>query len=218
MAYRQFTFTKGEYYHIYNRGIDKRKIFFSKGDWNHFQKLLFLRNSKKHTKATRVQSVALDTLDIGDTLVDIIAYALMENHFHLLLREKAQGGISKFMQKFSTAYSLYMNIKYNRSGSLMCSPFRAKHVDSDEYFRWLVSYIHMNPIDQIESEWQENGIQDKKAALKFLREYKYSSYPDYFVGERDESLILNKEALPINIDNLEDLSEMLEQVGQYQFN
>ncbi len=214
-------FEPNNFYHVYNRGIDKRKIFFSKGDWTHFQRLLYIRNinSSRKINLSRIKNESLRRVFQGSpgTLVDIIAYAFMDNHFHLLLKEKQKGGVSRFMSKLLTSYAMYMNKKYNRTGPLMCRPFRAKHVDGDEYFRWLISYIHMNPIDQIEPSWEESGIADKKGVMKFLQKYKYSSYYDYFVGERDESLILNKAALPIDIDNLENLSEMLEQVGQYEF-
>ncbi len=218
---RDVIFNVGEFYHVYNRGVDKRKIFFSNGDWAHFQRLLYIRNtdSKVKLNLSRIKNESIRLVFHGSpgTLVDVVAYAFMENHFHLLLQEKVEGGISKFMSRLLTSYSMYMNKKYDRTGPLMCKPFRAKYVDSDEYFRWLISYIHMNPIDQIESGWKENGIVDKKAAMKFLKEYNYSSYSDYFVGERDESLILNKKALPTDIDNLEDLSEMLNEIGQYEF-
>jgi len=135
---------------------------------------------------------------------------MMPNHFHLLLLEKQEGGISAFMQKLLTSFSMYMNKKYDRTGPLMCRPFRAKHVDSDGYFRWLISYIHMNPVDQVEPDWKEVGISDMSKVSKFLKEYKYSSYRDYFGTKRDESLILNKEILPIEINDVEDLSEMLD--------
>lgn len=216
---RQIPFEVGEFYHVYNRGIDKRKIFFSTGDWMHFQRLLFISNddSSKRIRLDRIKNLTLSEiaeLKIGDELVDIVAYAMMPNHFHLLLTEKVEGGIVKFMQKFMTAYVMYMNRKYDRTGGLMCRPFRAKHVDSDEYFRWLISYIHMNPVDQVEPDWKDNGLSNKKEAFKFLKKYRYSSYRDYFVLKRDEALVLNKGALPINIEDLENLSEMLNTLAE----
>lgn len=208
---RYVPFTTGEYYHIYNRGVDKKKIFFSKGDWDHFQKLLFLRNGTKHLKVSRVQGAPLDTLCIGDSLVDICAYALMPNHFHLLLHEKSEGGITKFMSKLLTAFSMYMNKKYNRTGPLMCRPFRAKHIDSNEYYMWLISYIHANPIELIENEWKERGVQDFRKVKKYIDEYKYSSYVDYFSSKRAESSIINKSALLIDAAELEEISEIINQ-------
>jgi len=212
---RNFNFVEGNFYHVYNRGIDKRKIFFSGGDWDHFQKLLFLRNGTKHVKASRVQRLPLDIRSKGENLVDICAYTLMPNHFHILVYEKSEGGTSKFMSKLLTAYSLYMNIKYERTGPLMCRPFRARYVNSDEYLRWLFAYIHLNPVELMEDMWKENGIQNQQKVREFLREYRYSSYTDYFIGERDESKILNKAVLPIAVNDLEDTISM---VKEYQAN
>ncbi len=218
---RQTPFEVGEFYHIYNRGIDRRKIFFSTGDRIHFQRLLYICNDSTNYRyrLDRIKKLSLHEikkLRNKNEYVDIVAYVMMDNHFHLLLKEKRENGITEFMRKFMTSYVMYMNRKYNRTGALMCRPFRAKHVDSDEYFRWLISYIHMNPIDQVEPRWKKDGVSDKRKALEFLQKYRYSSYRDYFILNRDESLILNKEALPIDIKDLENLSEMFEVVSEYE--
>ncbi|MCD5384607.1 MAG: transposase, partial [Candidatus Pacebacteria bacterium] len=230
---RHVPFEEGEYYHVYNRGVDKRKIFFSEGDWNHFMWLLFARNSEGHIRAPRKKpqangqrgSLTILPMDANrETLVDICAYALMDNHFHLLLKEKQEGGISKFMGKLLTAFALYMNTKYDRTGPLMCRPFRAKHIDSDEYLRWVISYIHLNPVDQVEPKWKEFGVSSLKETQEFLSKYKYSSYSDYFtIGQRgslttrQEGAIINKDALPIDISDLDNLKEMLEEYSSHAY-
>lgn len=207
---RRTSFSVGEYYHIYNRGVDKRKIFFSSGDWKRFQFLLFLRNSENTLKPERVAQEPWNAIDRGDTLVDICAYSLMPNHFHLLVRENQEGGITKFMMRFGTSFSMYMNKKYERTGPLMCRPFRAKHVGSDEYFRWLVSYIHANPVELVEEEWKKKLVKAPKESAQFLNEYVYSSYYDYFIErERQEGLILNKDILPFPADELYSVESML---------
>ena len=212
MGNRKISFTEGEFYHIYNRGVDKRKIFFSNGDWKHFQALLYTCNSTEPIrKASRVQGVSLDKIERGETLVDVCVYAMMPNHFHIIAFEKQENGITKYMQKLLTAFSMYMNIKYDRTGPLMCRPFRAKHVNSDEYFRWLFSYIHLNPVELQDKDWKEKGIQNVQDTTNFLKEYRYSSYLDYFVEEREVSLILNKSALPTDVDDLENPARMLKE-------
>ena len=203
---RYVPFEDGEFYHVYNRGIDKRKIFFSDKDWEVFLSLLFGRNSKKRIDLPVLLGGSWRSVDRGDTLVDIVAYALMPNHFHLLVYEKELGGTTTFMRKLLTSYSMYMNKKYDRTGPLMCRPFRAKHVDSDEYFRWLIAYIHANPIELHDKEWKDKGIKDVVATKEFLGTYRFSSYHDYFIQERDETSILNKASLPITIDDLEDVA------------
>lgn len=212
MAERPLTFEEGEYYHVYNRGVDKRRIFFSKGDWTHFQRLLFLRNTASDKKINLIRlahdSVFQETPGT-EPLVDILAYALMENHFHLLLHERVQNGISTFMRKLLTSYAMYMNKKYDRTGPLMCRPFRAKHIDSDEYLRWIISYIHLNPLDQIAPNWKEHGIDDPVAASALLENYRYGSYIDYIHPQRPETTILNKHALPIDITDVDNLDGLL---------
>jgi len=213
---RKFTFEEGEFYHVYNRGVDKNKIFFDENDFKHFLRLLHTRNSfGKRVDSNRVKGLPLHKIKLGEQLVDIVAYAMLDNHFHLLLKERTIGGVSKFMGKFMTAYSMYINTKYRRTGPLMCRPYRAKHVDSDRYFRWLVSYIHLNPLDKLNSKWKEKGIKGTKKELEFLRKYRYSSYYDYFVSKRAESVILNKDALPIDIRDLENLKDMLDEHVKY---
>ncbi len=211
--HRQFEI--GEFYHIYNRGIDKRNIFFSTGDWIHFQRLLFICNdaSGARIQTSRIKKLSLHHINKKndrDRFVDMVAYTMMPNHFHLLLMERVENGITDFMRKLMTSYVMYMNKKYDRTGGLMCRPFRSKYIDTDEYFRWLTTYIHLNPISQIEPQWKENGIENKNKVKEFLNNYQYSSYIDYFGPKRDESLILTKDSLPIDISDLEKISEMIE--------
>jgi putative transposase len=207
---RHTPFQSGEHYHIYNRGVNKEKIFYSDGDWNYFQRLLYVRNDAEgHIRPGRNQGTLLSEIGIEKPLVNIQAYALMPNHFHLLVSEREPGGISTFMKRLLTSYSMYMNKKYDRSGPLMCRPFRSKHVDSEDYLRWVISYIHLNPLDLKMPKWREKGIRDQGAAAHQVRNYPYSSFTDYFGPARDESVILNKESLPIFISELEDLGNML---------
>lgn len=203
-------FVPGEYYHIYNRGINKNKIFFSDNDWKYFQRLLYIRNDAEgFIRIDRCRKKKLHEIEIKTPLVDIQSYALMPNHFHILMSEREAGGISTFMKRLLTSYSMYINKKYNRSGSLMCRPFRSTHVGSDEYMRWLVSYIHLNPVKLVESDWKEKGLSDAVQAQKFLQSFMYASYTDYYIQERDETRILNKNSLPFFISDLEDVETMI---------
>jgi len=91
----------------------------------------------------------------------------------------------------------------------MNHPFRAKHIDDDDYFRWVMSYVHLNPLDLVEPGWKERGLQDKQRALIFLKSYRFSSYADYFGPWRLEGKIVDTAALPIAITDLEDFDTML---------
>jgi putative transposase len=142
---RSFDFSLGEFYHIYNRGVEGRDLFLSDYDRARFVKLLYLSNSTEPYKFDRIKGKALHEIKRGDALVAIGAYVLMPNHFHLLIREVSDGGISKFMEKLATGYSAYFNKLNNRKGVLFQNRFRAEHVDNDEYLKYLYAYIHLNP-------------------------------------------------------------------------
>jgi REP element-mobilizing transposase RayT len=143
-----------------------------------------------------IQGKSLDEIDVGEKIVSVGAYCLMNNHFHILLKESVEGGITKFMSKLMTAYSMYFNKKYNRTGALFETEFKAKHLDTDEYLKYILSYIHLNPIKLIQSDWKEKGISDKISAKAFLRDYSFSSYLDFFGVRREEQIILNTKAFP----------------------
>lgn len=216
MVLRRTPFIVDEYYHIYNRGILKNLIFLDESDKRRFIKLLFVCNSDKSVVFKSVQGRSLDKIDRGETLVDIGVYCLMPNHFHILVRERTEDGISIFMKKLLTAYAMYFNTKYERKGILFEGRFNAKHIDTDAYLNWIFSYIHLNPVKLIDSNWKENGISDPVVAESFVQKYKYSSYYDYFLGDRTEKIILNKDAFPEHFSKLNDFSELIEEFNNIQ--
>ncbi len=195
---RLIDFGPGEYYHLYNRGTEKRNIFLEKNDYDRFLALLYLANQIGPTEL-KLQGRTLEEISEprkGGRLVDIVVYCLMPNHFHLLVRECQDGGISKFMQKLTTGYTMYFNKKNERSGALFQGKFKATHAADDRYLRYLVSYIHLNPVKIIEPKWKETGITDKVRAERYLESYASSSYLDYLGKQRPEGIILTREALP----------------------
>lgn len=213
---RRFDFSIGEYYHIYNRGTDKRTIFLNSYDYNRFIVLLYLCNSTKPVDISNLIREGLSFTDllgikIEERLVDVGAYCLMPNHFHLLVRENRENGISLFMKKLLTAYSMYFNKKNDRKGRLFEGSFSAKHADTDEYLKYLFSYIHLNPIKLIDSEWKENGIKDRVGAKKYLDGYFYSSYLDYFGINRKESEILTPEVFPEYFSEFSDFEYFIDE-------
>ena len=185
----------GEFYHVYNRGNSKQIIFRDKQDYNRFLALLYAINTKQNL----IFRLVLDDMykfDREERLVSIGGYCLMPNHFHLLLTEVDGGSISKFMQKLTTAYSMYFNEKYDRTGSLFEGKFKSEHSGEDRYLKYLFSYIHLNPVKLVDKNWKTKKIQNKQKILKFLKNYYYSSYKDYLGEKRIESAILNREDFP----------------------
>lgn len=191
---RKIKFAIGEYYHIYNRGIEKRQIFMDNHDYERFILILKLANSTESLVVRDVKKYGRENQ--GPTLVDIGAWCLMPNHFHILVRVKAEISFSAFMHKLLTSYSMYFNKKHSRKGSLFESRFCAEHLNTDEYLKYIYSYIHLNPIKLIQSDWKEKGIDDIEKAKEFLNNYKYSSYIDYLDYKREENKIINKKSFP----------------------
>ena len=177
-----------EWYHCFNRGIDKRKVFDSVSDYKRFLVLLYVCNSKNNIHVSDLKQWSHEEIfrdaDLekrrGDSLVEIGAYTLMKNHFHLLIREQEDGGITTFMRKVMTGYTMYFNKKNNRIGTLFSGPFKSKHIDDDEYFQYVISYIHLNPTEHVAEHWKE-GVGDIRKIAKFLNIYPYSSFT-YFLS------------------------------------
>lgn len=167
---RKQSIITGEYYHIYNRGVDKRDIFGDKFDIrrfvesiNEFNKveiigsLINLRKAKKIQKGPKALS--------GKPLVSVVAYCLNPNHFHFILKQSIDGGIAKFMQKLQGGYTSYFNVKNSRSGSLFQSTFKAQHIGSENYFNKTLGYVNKN--------YQVHDIPEDKKELVFASDYEY---------------------------------------------
>ena len=197
MSIRKIPFASGEFYHLYNRGNSKQKIFHNAEDYARFMGLLYACNQKENFKIDNLsKGESLYETETRSKLVSIGAYVLMPNHFHLLITNKEENNISKFMQKISTAYVMYYNKKYERTGGLFEGKFKSQHLNTDRYLKYIFSYIYLNPVKLIDSKWKDRGIQNKQKALKFLKKYTYSSYLDYLGINRLQNKILDTKAFP----------------------
>lgn len=175
MALRKQVFAPGEYYHLYNRGTEKRIIFLDEQDYRHFLFLMYICNTEK---SITLRSVG-EFFERGEEIVDIGAYCLMPNHFHILVREKIEAGISKYMRKLLTGYSMYFNKKYKRTGKLYENVFKSIHAAKDNYLKYIYSYIHLNPAKLIDKNWKENKNKSPIKLLQYVFEYPYSSLKEY---------------------------------------
>lgn len=194
----------GEIYHIYNRGTEKRNIFANQKDYERFTALLHLCNSAKTAHMGNLRGSTLPellSLDKGEPLVDIAAYCLMPNHFHLLVRQREEGGISKFMQKLITGYTMYFNKKNDRSGALFQGKYKSKHAGEDRYLKYLLAYIHLNPYKLIGKI--------PRFDLGTPQEYKYSSYADFMGTIRPENILIVRDALPLYFPTANDFKKEL---------
>jgi putative transposase len=202
MSTRKVPLVVGEYYHVFNRGNSKQKIFLDDEDRERFLKLLYLCNTKDRIdfreQIVRAKIDAWD-FDKGEPIVFIGAWVLMPNHFHLYITANAKARLSQenaiamFMQKVLTAYSKYFNAKHNRTGSLFEGKFKSVHVYKENQAKYLFAYIHLNPLKLINSKWKEQGVRDQIKAIKFLESYKWSSYHDFLFTSRVENKIINRD-------------------------
>jgi putative transposase len=147
---RNLEFVKGEIYHIFNRGVDKRVIFQDEEDFNRFLECIFLFNSMEpigsiyENRFNKEKHLGHGVSKVK--LVEFICYCLNPNHFHFVLRQITEKGIEKFMHRLM-GYSKYFNNKYKRSGSLFQGPFKAVHVFSNEQLLHASVYVNLN--DQV---------------------------------------------------------------------
>lgn len=147
---RKVPFSIGEYYHIYNRGTEKRSIFSEEADIvRFFQSMLEFNvvdpigSIYKHS-FTKKQSSLESLAPKEDRLVNFVAYCLNPNHYHFILQPRVEKGIEKFMQRLGTGYTNYFNSKYERTGALFQGKFKSVHIDSNEYLLHVSAYVNLN--------------------------------------------------------------------------
>lgn len=189
MGLRRAPLVTGEYYHIYNRGVEKRSIFLDKEDYYHFLKLLYLCNT---TRSITLRDIGKN-FDRKETIVDVGAYCLMPNHFHLLCYEKTENGISIFIKKLLTAYAMYFNKKYKRTGILFQGRFKSEHANTNNYLKYLYAYIHLNPAKLKNPKWKEVKNYNSNNLLEFVIKYPYSSLYEYL---NNKNIITNPAPFP----------------------
>ena len=214
MGIRSVSFVEGEFYHVYNRGTDKRMLFKDETDRQRFLKLLYISNSIQSINVRNILRKNSEpyTYDRGVPLVSIGAYCLMPNHFHLLLTPCVEEGVSLFMKKLGTGYSMYFNKRYNRTGTLFEGPFRAKWAGDDIYLKYLYAYIHLNPLKLWGRVDKTNELSDQET-LTFLQNYTSSSLPDYLQVTRPENVIIDPKPFPeyfkTKADHISELKEWI---------
>ena len=193
---QRFQLVNSEFYHIYNRGVDKRRIFLDEKDYEKFYLNLLKDNNDLSYMERESHENDLSFFKKQEHLVQIVAYSLLPNHFHLLLKQLKDRGIEYFIQKVCTSYAVYFNRKYNRSGTLFQGRYKAIRVDNDRYLTWLSAYINSNV--------EIHGI-DKAFS------YKWSSLK-YFLGERKIDIVKGVGIILSQFKTIEDYRDFLEEV------
>lgn len=154
-------FEPNAYYHVYNRGVEKRTIFLDDNDY-----VVFLGLLKKYLIGKAARSANRHAFDNLSEDVYLIAYCLMPNHFHLLFLQTEQAAITRLMRRVMTAYAMYFNHRYNRVGGLFQGRYKASRITTDAYLYHISRYIHMNPHDYLAWPYSslECYINDKQLA------------------------------------------------------
>ncbi|MEK7562192.1 MAG: transposase [Patescibacteria group bacterium] len=204
MPIRKVQFTPGEFYHAFNRGNGRQNIFNSDRDRYRFLQAIYLSNFSKtklnigflerhkneYTLAD-IEKITKENKILRDPLVKICADCLMPNHFHFLLQELEENGITKFMQRLGTSYAKYFVTKYDRPGSLFQGRFKAVHVKTDEQLQYLIAYINaINPAQLAEPQLKNDGIKNFKRVWEKVDSYKWSTHFE-FTNKR-ESILVDK--------------------------
>jgi putative transposase len=181
-----------ELWHTLNHGIEGRDLFLDSQDYARFVHNLYeFNDSAPAGNAYRLFDTS-DVMDIvnpsfrkvRDKLVDIHGWTLMKDHYHLLLSERVENGISLFLRKLNVGYANYVNQRYERKGTLYRGRTKKILIDREAHFLYILHYLHLNPLDYLQGseKWRlrsKNNINSAEGALKYLDTYRWSSYLDY---------------------------------------
>ncbi|MEK7569088.1 MAG: hypothetical protein AAB497_03165 [Patescibacteria group bacterium] len=178
---------KGDFFHLLNRGVEKRTVFLNDIDYTRFVHNLYDFNDKNNVDQVyylrRIQDMeGAHPYEKKKEIIDLLCWALMPNHPHILLVEREDGSAGVFSRKVFGGYTMYFNEENKRSGVLFQGKTKILRVEDDAHLLYLPFYIHANPLDLFQSNWKEDGIKDVDGAIKFLEEYRWSSLRD-IIGE-----------------------------------
>lgn len=189
---RQIILATGEIYHLFNRGVERRVVFTNKREYQRALDVIgYYRFADLPMRFSRLMELTVEekakVVDLlkskGQVEVKVLAFCLMPNHFHLLVKQEKDDGISRFISNISNSYSKYFNTKHKRLGPLFQGAFKAVRVETDEQLIHLSRYIHLNPVSS-------SMVKEES-----LGSYPWSSLPEYLErineGITDSSIVLN---------------------------
>jgi putative transposase len=202
-----------ELYHALNRGVDGRLIFHDSQDYARFVHDLYEFNDTAPAPEFSRRdgtNVGHRMSNIRERLVDLHGWCLMKNHYHLLLSERVDGGLSLFLRKLNVGYARYFNERHKRKGFLLQGRTKKILIERHAHFLYILHYIHLNPLDYLPEvkEWRirnQNYISNVSKALKYLNSYRWSSLLDYCGTKNFPSLITTK----LFADEFEDYKKTL---------
>jgi len=178
MPYRTTPLVTDQIYHVFNRGVAKLPIFTDRRNYNRFlETIYYYQFQGPKPQFSQLNRFKDFNFEKNKKIVEILCYCLMPNHYHFLLKQLQENGVSEFINKISNSYTKYFNIKHNRVGPLLQGQFKAVRIEYDEQLIHVSRYIHLNPIASF--------------IVKDLKEYHWSSYPAY-IGLQTDKLCANE--------------------------
>lgn len=222
---RKEPFSVGSYVHIIKRGAKRTPIVRDDNDRWRFLKLLRYLNDtevpRNWERDITTEHISADfkrpeTWREAKPYVSILAYCLMDNHFHLLVQERQEQGVSKFMQRLCTSMSAYFNAKYKDSGTLFQSAYRARTVDNDKYLQYLAAYILVKNTFERHPRGLRHATREFSRSMKAAEAYRFSSLPVFSQGL--QSSLLDMEEINLLFDRGEVFVESARDVllGRYE--
>jgi len=188
-----------EFFHIVNRGVEKRDIVHDDSDRLRFVQDLYILNDKNlapNNRLARTKREHEEYKQQRKELVHIHAWCLMNNHYHLFLSPVNDNiaNLSLFMKKLNMGYAKYFNEKYDRTGYLWQGKYKKFQIERDPHFIYIPYYIHLNPLDYTRPKWREGKIQNASSAIANLRKYRWSSYLDH-TSEKNFPSVIDRSVL-----------------------
>jgi len=206
MPRRVVPLVNDHYYHVLNRGVEKRNIFHDDRDRTRFLEMLdYYRYLGPKPSFSKVGSEQIQDFQGNEKLIEINCFCLMPNHFHLLIKQLKDGGISEFMRKTSDGYTRYFNLRHDRIGPLFQGAYKAVLIEKDEQLMHVSRYIHLNPLvsfltgDLNSFKWssfpiylglQQNDLVNKKEISGFFKDGE--SYKNFVLDQADYAIKLEQ--------------------------
>ena len=208
MAHKRAPLVTGEYYHLFNRGVNKQPIFFTKVDYKHTMGILnyyTYKNLPSYSKYLVMSNEhrATASSHAVEKIVEVACVCLMPNHFHLLVRQLQDGGITKFMSNFQNSLTKYVNTKNERSGHLLQGEFKSVRIENNTQLLHVSRYIHLNP----HTSYVVKNLLELEA-------YKWSSYPEYIHNTNHN--FYNKDIILSQFKSKDDYKKFVGDQADYQ--
>lgn len=203
-----------EYYHVLNRGVEKRSIVLNDHERLRFVKCLYYMNDERSTENVErdLRAHEIDTVDdMRERLVTVHAWCLMNNHYHLLLSEEVAGGIGRYTRKLNIGYTHFFNLRHKRSGVLFQGKTKKISITTDRHFLYILPYIHLNPLGFQKSteHWRTQCQARPESAIAYCTSYRWSSLKNYSGGTEFSTILAGSDPYTERTEHIHEIKHFL---------